>query len=110
MLDTAEEKHLSTLSRTWQIPMYNLDFSLIPVTLGELEAAQVEALTLFGLEARRLVNDQAGRIVAVGLFGSLLESRAVLDRRPQAWGYPLASRCQQSQLKVTIGSFFAKED
>jgi hypothetical protein len=28
------------LYRTWQIPMYNLDFSLIPVTLEELEAAQ----------------------------------------------------------------------
>ncbi|MEH2676426.1 hypothetical protein DXU07_46140 [Bradyrhizobium elkanii] len=40
MLDTAEEKHLATLYRTWQIPMYNLDFSLIPVTPEELEAAQ----------------------------------------------------------------------
>ncbi|WP_316204180.1 hypothetical protein [Bradyrhizobium sp. SZCCHNS3051] len=40
MLDTAEEKHLATLYRTWQIPMYNLDFSLIPVSLEELEAAQ----------------------------------------------------------------------
>jgi len=40
VLDTAEEKHLAMLYRTWQIPMYNLDFSLIPVTLEELEAAQ----------------------------------------------------------------------
>ena len=28
------------LYRNWQIPMYNLDFSLIPVSLEELEAAQ----------------------------------------------------------------------
>jgi hypothetical protein len=40
MLDTAEENDLATLYRTWQIPMYNLDFSLIPLTLEELEAAQ----------------------------------------------------------------------
>lgn len=40
MLDTAEEKDLALLYRSWQIPMYNLDFSLIPVSLEELEAAQ----------------------------------------------------------------------
>ena len=40
MLDTAEEKHLTMLYRNWQIPMYNLDFSLIPVTLKELQAEQ----------------------------------------------------------------------
>jgi pimeloyl-ACP methyl ester carboxylesterase len=33
-------EHLATLYRDWRIPMYNLDFSLIPVTLEELEAAQ----------------------------------------------------------------------
>jgi|ERR1700688_2273154 hypothetical protein len=40
MLETAEEDDLATLYRDWQIPMYNLDFSLIPVTLEDLEAAQ----------------------------------------------------------------------
>jgi hypothetical protein len=40
MLDTVQEDDLATLYRTWQIPMYNLDFSLIPVTIEELEAAQ----------------------------------------------------------------------
>lgn len=40
MLDTAEESDLVTLYRSWQIPMYNLDFSLIPVSREELEAAQ----------------------------------------------------------------------
>jgi hypothetical protein len=39
-LDTAQQDDLSTLYQDWQIPMYNLDFSLIPVTLEELEAAQ----------------------------------------------------------------------
>jgi hypothetical protein len=40
MLDTAQQDHVSCLYRDWQIPMYNLEFSLIPVTLEELEAAQ----------------------------------------------------------------------
>lgn len=39
-LDTADEDHVSTLYQHWQIPMYALDFSLIPVTLEELEAEQ----------------------------------------------------------------------
>jgi hypothetical protein len=38
--DTAQDAHVATLYREWQIPMYNLDFSLIPVTLAELEAEQ----------------------------------------------------------------------
>jgi hypothetical protein len=37
---TANEKHASILFDSWQIPMYNLDFSLIPVTREELEAEQ----------------------------------------------------------------------
>jgi len=40
ILDTAKEEHVSVLYRDWQIPMYNLDFSLIPVTLEELQAEQ----------------------------------------------------------------------
>jgi hypothetical protein len=40
MLDTAEDEHVAALYRHWQIPMYNLEFSLIPVSLEELEAAQ----------------------------------------------------------------------
>lgn len=40
MLDMARESDLVTLYQSWQIPMYNLDFSLIPVTFEELEAAQ----------------------------------------------------------------------
>jgi hypothetical protein len=40
ILDTAQDTHVTTLYREWQIPMYNLDFSLIPVTLAELEAEQ----------------------------------------------------------------------
>ena len=40
ILDTAEQSDATTLYQTWQIPMYNLDFSLIPVTLEELQAAQ----------------------------------------------------------------------
>jgi hypothetical protein len=39
-LHTAEQKHVVTLYRNWQLPMYNLDFSLRPVTLAELEAEQ----------------------------------------------------------------------
>jgi len=39
-LDTAEQDDVATLYRHWQIPMYDLDFSLIPVSLEELEAAQ----------------------------------------------------------------------
>lgn len=40
MLDTAEKEHVGTLYNQWQIPMYNLEFSLIPVSLEELEAEQ----------------------------------------------------------------------
>jgi hypothetical protein len=40
MLDTAKDEDVATLYQTWQIPMYNLDFSLSPVTLKELEATQ----------------------------------------------------------------------
>jgi hypothetical protein len=39
-LDTAQQEHVGTLYRDWQIPMYNLEFSLIPVSLEELEAEQ----------------------------------------------------------------------
>lgn len=40
MPDTAKDEDVATLYQTWQIPMYNLDLSLRPVTLKELEAAQ----------------------------------------------------------------------
>ncbi|MHC2841737.1 hypothetical protein [Bradyrhizobium diazoefficiens] len=40
MLGTTQQDDISALYQDWQIPMYNLDFSLIPVTLEELEAAQ----------------------------------------------------------------------
>ena len=40
MLKSVQEDDFATLYRTWQIPMYNLDFSLIPMSLEELEAAQ----------------------------------------------------------------------
>ena len=40
ILDTVQDAHVTSLYREWQIPMYNLDFSLIPVTLAELEAEQ----------------------------------------------------------------------
>jgi|TARA_R110002051_G_scaffold230170_2_gene292225 hypothetical protein len=40
ILDTAEDRHVRTLYNEWQIPMYNLDFSIIPVTLEELQAEQ----------------------------------------------------------------------
>ena len=40
ILDTAEDRHVGTLYNDWQIPMYNLDFSIIPVTLEELQAEQ----------------------------------------------------------------------
>jgi len=43
-LESATEDHASTLFWRWQIPMYNLDFSLIPVTLEELEEQQERAL------------------------------------------------------------------
>ncbi|WP_249781064.1 hypothetical protein [Bradyrhizobium sp. dw_78] len=39
-LDTVTKEHVSALYDTWQIPMYNLEFALIPVPLDELEAAQ----------------------------------------------------------------------
>lgn len=40
MLETAQQSDAETFYRDWQIPMYNLDFSLIPVSLDDLEAAQ----------------------------------------------------------------------
>jgi hypothetical protein len=40
VLETAENAHQTILYNEWQIPMYNLEFSLIPVTLAELEAEQ----------------------------------------------------------------------
>jgi hypothetical protein len=40
MKDTALDEHVGTLYRDWQIPMYNLEFSLMPVSLEELEAKQ----------------------------------------------------------------------
>jgi hypothetical protein len=40
MLETAEKEHVGTLYQDWQIPMYNLEFSLIPVSREELEAEQ----------------------------------------------------------------------
>lgn len=40
LLDTVEKEHVGTLYNDWQIPMYNLEFSLIPVSLEELEAEQ----------------------------------------------------------------------
>lgn len=40
ILNTAEDQHVRTLYDDWQIPMYNLDFSIIPVTLEELHAEQ----------------------------------------------------------------------
>jgi hypothetical protein len=40
ILDTAQQDDVSTLYRDWQIPMYDLDFSLIEVSREELEAAQ----------------------------------------------------------------------
>ncbi|MEH2513680.1 hypothetical protein V1291_005034 [Nitrobacteraceae bacterium AZCC 1564] len=40
ILDTAQQAHAATLYREWQIPMYNLDLSLIPVPFEELLAEQ----------------------------------------------------------------------
>jgi hypothetical protein len=40
MLDTAQDDDVGVLYHDWQIPMYNLDFSLIPVPLEQLEAEQ----------------------------------------------------------------------
>lgn len=44
MLDTAQDDDVRVLYRDWQIPMYNLDFSLIQVPLEELEAEQEREL------------------------------------------------------------------
>lgn len=44
ILDTANGEHVGTLYNDWQIPMYNLEFSLIPVSLEELEAEQEREL------------------------------------------------------------------
>jgi hypothetical protein len=42
MLDTAQQEQVATLYRDWQIPMYNFEFSLIPVTtvFGAMSAKQ----------------------------------------------------------------------
>ena len=36
----ATDQHVKTLFGFWQLPMYNLDFKMIPVSLEELEAAR----------------------------------------------------------------------
>jgi hypothetical protein len=43
-LPTAQQEHVTTLYEHWQIPMYNLDFALIPVSMDELIAAQEREL------------------------------------------------------------------
>lgn len=40
ILKSATREHASTLYHQWQIPMYNLDFKPIPVTMEELKAEQ----------------------------------------------------------------------
>lgn len=40
MADTAQDEHVRTLYGDWQIPMYNLEFSLIPVPIDQLRAEQ----------------------------------------------------------------------
>jgi hypothetical protein len=40
MTDTAQDEHVRTLYGDWQIPMYNLEFSLIPVPIEQLRAEQ----------------------------------------------------------------------
>lgn len=44
ILPPAEQSHVSTLRHEWQIPMYNLDFRVIPVTMEELKALQEREL------------------------------------------------------------------
>lgn len=44
ILTTARDDDVGALYDDWQIPMYNLDFSLIPVPLQELEAEQEREL------------------------------------------------------------------
>lgn len=38
--DAAQQSDVSSLYNDWQIPMYNLDLSLIPITLDQLKAEQ----------------------------------------------------------------------
>ena len=40
IVDSANDNHVAAIYQHWQIPMYNLDLSLIPVTLEELKAEQ----------------------------------------------------------------------
>jgi hypothetical protein len=40
MADTAQDEHVRTLYGDWQIPMYSLEFSLIPVPIEQLRAEQ----------------------------------------------------------------------
>ena len=42
--EKATDQHLSTLFRFWQLPMYNLDFKMIPVSMGELEKEREDQL------------------------------------------------------------------
>jgi hypothetical protein len=44
ILDTAQDEDVGVLYQNWQIPMYNLDFSLVSVPLEELEAEQEREL------------------------------------------------------------------
>jgi hypothetical protein len=44
LLPTAQQEDVTTLYEHWQIPMYNLDFALIPVSMDELKAAQEREL------------------------------------------------------------------
>jgi len=44
ILGTAKDEDATALYETWQMPMYNLELSMIPVTLEELEAEQDAAL------------------------------------------------------------------
>ena len=40
ILEPAQDANVATLYGEWQIPMYNLELSILPVTLAELEAEQ----------------------------------------------------------------------
>ena len=42
--DKATDQHVSTLARFWQLPMYNLEFTMKAVSWEELEAAREEEL------------------------------------------------------------------
>ena len=42
--EKATEQHVNSLFTFWQLPMYNLDFKMIPVSMEELEAEREEQL------------------------------------------------------------------